>query len=247
MARSKKYELPKYLRLAKGIMWLDIDGENSSGVRLYRNTETLVGRGNDLIGVTNIPNEDNPYYEKTDKKVYPMHNEDIKNGYDYDVALDKHDNKNSEEGEYGSVENDDKTSWFCTDDIPSEKLGKILTAYQNNILVKHDPKIVLKEYKPATPSKDFGFNKDGDIVFTGTNKSMYSLLMNKSFKDVMAFVEGCGLSAQQNLMDLYQYEVKGFNHLNRPRGDLLDLIRKKLNSFGPSISSVTVGDLDDED
>jgi hypothetical protein len=39
------FKLPRYLMLAKGAMWLDINGENASGVKLYAGTTKFVGRG----------------------------------------------------------------------------------------------------------------------------------------------------------------------------------------------------------
>ena len=43
--KKETFKLPKYLKLAKGSMWFDIDGENASGVRLYAGNTVFVGRG----------------------------------------------------------------------------------------------------------------------------------------------------------------------------------------------------------
>ena len=91
------------------------------------------------------------------------------------------------------------------------------------------------------------YNKDGDVIFAGANKPMYNLLMTKTFEVIKEFVKGSGSSARQNLMDLYQYELKGFNKLNRPRAEVLDLLRDKIGSFGNGISAITVNDLDDDE
>ena len=45
VTKSKEFKLPRYLRLDKGAMWLDTDGDSASGVRLYAGNTRLVGRG----------------------------------------------------------------------------------------------------------------------------------------------------------------------------------------------------------
>lgn len=53
---ESKFKLPKYLKLAKGSMWFDIEGENASGVRLYTSSTVFVGRGL-KEGEENIPRD----------------------------------------------------------------------------------------------------------------------------------------------------------------------------------------------
>jgi len=246
MAKTKTFKLPKYLRLVKGIMWMDIDGSDASGVRLYRNTEMMVGRGNDISRFEEVPLKDKKYGDDR----YPELKLAKRDG-NSEVVLDEYKNNNSSEGGYGSitVEKDSTSvkSWFCTDDIPKENLTKILTAFNNGILIKHDPKKELEVPEEKPKARDFQINKDGDVVFTGKNKAMYSLLMQKNFAQVKEFITDAGGSSRQNLMDMYQYELKGFNKLNRPRAEVLDLIRNKLGKFGGGISAITTNDIDDEE
>lgn len=43
--KQQELKLPNYLRLNKGSMWFDTDGENSSGVKLFSFNKVFVGRG----------------------------------------------------------------------------------------------------------------------------------------------------------------------------------------------------------
>lgn len=42
---TKSFKLPKYLRLARGSMWFDTEGEGASGVKLFAINTMFVGRG----------------------------------------------------------------------------------------------------------------------------------------------------------------------------------------------------------
>ena len=192
--------------------------DDLSGVRLYRNEEMFIGRG-------------------------------IKEGSK--VPLDKNNNSSTEHDSYGYVErNPDEikaSSYFATKDIPSDKMERILTAINHGILVPYNPKDPIPTITPdEEQEKDFGYDEDGDVVFVGKNTSMYERLQKLNYKDLKAFIASCNKSASENLMDMYHYEIKGHNALNRPRAEVLKLIRDKLSSFGPSMSSLRVDDLDED-
>lgn len=207
-SNSKAIKLPKYLRLAKGSMWFDIEGNNASGVRLFVPGKVFVGRG-----------------RLEDEKEPPK---------------DMHNNENYRE--YGVVEKD--LTWYIdTTKIPKEKQSRILKAYKHKILVKADPKNPPK-LKPIDYDKNLRYNKDGDMVFSGRNKEMYRKLMNSDFKNLRDFVTNCPINAnsRSNLLDLLDYEQRGYNKFSRPRGEVMDMIRDKLNEFSPGISSIRVND-----
>jgi len=42
--QKDKFQLPRYLKIGKGSMWFDDEGEDSSGVRLFSINKVLVGR-----------------------------------------------------------------------------------------------------------------------------------------------------------------------------------------------------------
>jgi len=229
MGKAKTIKLPKYLKLAKGLMWFDIDGENASGVQLIATDEQFVGRG------YNTDSEWNKYKQDGYMSVKP-------------VVNDLNDNKNSEDGQYGYVKLQKDRSYFCTTNIPNTKLGHILTAYQNGILVKYDPKKATKirsedekdrEIFP-TQQKDFAYRHDGDIVFEGNNKEIFSKLQTLSYEKLCKFIDDCTPRSREHLQDMLEYEQKGYNPLSRPRDEVLRYIRKKLNSFGSGISSIRV-------
>lgn len=242
---NSSVKLPKYLRLAKGLMWLDVYGDNPSGIRLYRNIETMAGRGNDVTEIAEVPKGDK---KKKYGDKYPEYEVKTDIGTIKKPAIDKYKNQKTEEGTYGTIDTDEDNHkcWFCVDDINKDKLGNILVAYRNGILVEHDPK---KDKLKVITEREAGRKnfrvQDGDVVFSGKNEHMYKLLMSSNFEKLKEFVSECGVSSKQNLMDLYQYEVKGFNKLNRSRIEVLDLIRDRLNSIGGGISPVRVNDLDD--
>jgi hypothetical protein len=207
--------------------------------------EEFVGRGNDVVKYRELGI--NPKTKKDMRKhksdTYPEADVEIDKSRKYPPKKDKYNNEESSHGEYGSVEIEDR-SWFCTDDVVPEKLGKILTAFQNGILVKHDPKKEYGQIAINKQKKNFAIQPDGDIVFTGTNEFIYNMLNNHGMKKIREYVMNAGRSARQNLMDLYQYELKGYNSIARPRAELLDVIRLKLREIGPGLSAVTKNDLD---
>lgn len=217
MAKTKDIKLPKYLKLVKGIMWMDIEGDSASGIRLYRTTERFVGRGNNL--------------ENKEK---------------LSVSKDAHSNLSSRDGEYGWVDTGEDKSYFCTTDVPPEKLQRILTAYQSGILAAHNPrKPEPEEVTDRKQKREFEINRDGDVVFVGKNEEMYKKLNTLSFAKLQKFIEDCNEGSYQNLMDMYEYETKGYNKLSRPRLEVIDLLRKKLRGFGPRMTPIRVNE--DED
>jgi len=228
--KSKTMKLPKYLKLNKGNMWLDDDAEdqNASGIRLIDTDIEFIGRGY-------LSSKDMDYYEKTG--ITP--NKPIK--------LDIHKNQDATHNSYGYVVSEKDRSYFCTEDIPEDKLANILTAWQNNILIPYDPKTKKKNIQEKTKDnrRDFSCNKDGDMVFSGKNKDMYNKLNNLVFNELKKFVTGHNKRA--DLQDMLQYEVKGYNKLSRPRGEVMDLIRTKINELGPGITPIRVNDIDDQD
>lgn len=223
--KSNEFKLPKYLKLAKGAMWLDIDGENCSGVKLYSGSVKLVGRG------------------KVDEELVEGK---LKAKLEQpDIPKDKY--NNNDFIDFGYIEEEiSDTPWYVdTSKIPSEKQSRLILAYKYKILVEADPKNPPKEIvENRKTTKDFATNKDGDLVFVGKNKEIYKKLQILNFNDLRSFIHTCPKTkaARQNLIDMYHYEIKGYNKIARPRGEVLDLIRDKLNEFGPTISSIRVNE-----
>jgi len=223
-------KLPKYLKLNKGTMWFDTLGANCSNIHLYNTTTEFVGRGF-------ISDEEHENFVET--------------GYtqQHDVARDQNNNESSEHGAYGKIITEDK-SFFETSTVEKSKLANIITAYKNGILIAFDPTKPPVEKERVINKKNFAFKKgsgngtDGDIIFSGKNKQMYDKLNNAKHDDLMVFITNAPMSARTNLMDLYDYELSGYNRLNRPRGDVLDALKAKLNAIGPGMSSITVEDDD---
>jgi hypothetical protein len=221
--KKASFKLPKFLRLGKGAMWLDIDGPGASGVKLFSFNEVFVGRGKVQETIT----------EKG--KIVPLKDQN-------DAVRDKFDNQNVVD--YGYVEK--QLDWyFDTSKIKAEKLSRVITAFNNGVLVEADPENPPKPEKKE-PKKEFNVNSKGERIFEGKNKEMYRKLMNNKIKDVMKFVVDSPKSdkTRENLMDLMDYERRGFNPLSRPRGELLDLINSKLKEYGPGISAIRKNDLD---
>ena len=218
-------KLPKYLKLNKGTMWFDTLGANCSKIRLYNTTTQFVGRGF-------ISDEEHETFMET--------------GYteNKEVAKDDNNNESTEHGGYGRKKIEDK-SFFETSKVDKTKLANIITAYKNGILIAYDPDKV-EEVVERKVKKNFSFKKgstngtDGDIIFTGKNKQMYDKLNNSKHDDLINFIKSAPLSARTNLMDLYDYELSGYNRLNRPRATVLDELKAKLNTLGPGMSSITV-------
>lgn len=223
--KEKAFKLPKYLRLDKGAFFFDEGTPDSSGVRISTVTKVFVGRETKLESYKD--KEGNTKY-----KVVPS-----------EVQKDEHNNNNLTD--YGKVESD--LPWyFDTTKIPSDKLSRILTAYKYGILVEADPNNPPQSSIEKKEEKDFGFEKNGDRIFIGKNKEMFRRLQNLNFAKLRDFIQSAPLtqSSRDNLIDLHNYEVRGYNPLGRPRFEVLELIKKKLNEFGPFISSVRKNDID---
>lgn len=220
--KENPFKLPRYLRLAKGSMWFDTEGDNPSGVKLYAMQQELVSRKFEML-VT------------LDKS-----GDEVRTPKVTDVAVDE--NKNADIIEYGKKKNE--LPWYIdTSEIAPERLSRILLAYKYGILVEADPD------NPPVPqgdrvTKQFGINNKGDRVFTGKNTEMYKKLQNMNFKNLQDFVRNAPLTstARENLQDLYEYEIAGHNPLSRPRQEVIELIRGKLSEYGPGMSSIRVNE-----
>lgn len=217
---SAEFKLPQYLRLAKGSMWFD----DISGIKLYSTVEKFVGRGR--------------VNEKIEKgKLIP----DVSQP---DIPKDKFSNNNFTE--YGWIQMpDDEFCWYVdTKEIPQEKQSRLILAYKHKILVEADPKNPPKEVDPRRFSKDFQISKKGDLVFVGKNKEIFQKLQNLSFEQLRSFVLTCPKTdtGKNNLIDMYHYEVRGFNRLYRARLEVLDMIRNKLKEFGPTMSAIRMNE-----
>ena len=217
---TKEFKLPKYLKLAKGTMWFDNLGENCSNITLINTTTNFIGRG----CIT-----DDEWDTFLEEGYLPSKK----------VPKDSNKNESTEHGQYGHVEIEDK-SYFETTKIHNAKLGNIITAYKTGVLIDFDPKKEVKAEKERELKRQFIFKKDGDIVFNGDNKHMFDKLNNSNHEDLIKFIETSPINAKGNLMDLYDYEMQGYNRLNRPRATVLDAIKKRLNAFGPGMSAITI-------
>lgn len=206
--RSKSKEnrlvLPRYMRLAKGGLWRDTEGQYASGVTVYSLERIMVGKA--------------------------------KGQEDMEPPLDQFENKNLRE--YGYIKK--RMPWyFDLKEIPKEKLGRIIIAYKAGVLVKADPtnppKINVKKL-----TNEWKLKEDGALVFNGRNKEMFKKLQNLKENDLKDFVNDTRVDERgfDNLMDLYHYEQRGFNKFNRPRLEVLDLIRAKLKQFGPHMTGI---------
>lgn len=220
--KERVFGLPRYLRLAKGSMWFDIEGDNSSGVRIYSMQEELTSRKFEML-VT---------LDKDGKEVNTPKATDIP----------KDDQDNSNILEFGKKKHN--LPWYVdTTEIPPNKLSRILLAYKYGILVETDPD------NPPKPINDgikrqFNINKRGERVFSGKNTEMFKKLQNLNFKSLQTFVNNAPLTstARENLQDLYEYEIAGHNPLSRPRQEVIDLIRSKLSEYGPGITSIRINE-----
>ena len=218
-AKEKSFKLPRYLRLNRGSMWLDIDGESASGVKLFSVNTVFIGRGH-------VPLKD----ENGQPNNMPP------------VPKDKFNNNNMVN--YGFVDAKDLPWFVDTKEIPTEKLSRLILAYKHGILIEADPNNPPKKPEVEEQSKEFGYNNKGERVFVGQNKEMYKKLQGLGFEDLRKFVQSCPKNdtAKNNLIDMYHYEQKGFNRLARPRLEVLDLIRDKLKEYGPTISAIRVNE-----
>lgn len=218
-AKEKAFKLPRYLRLKRGAMWFDIDGENSSGVKLFAVDTVFVGRGHA------------PLKDENDHPVsMPA------------VPKDKFNNQNTVS--YGYIDAKNLPWYVDTKEIPTEKLSRLILAYKHGILAEADPNNPPIKPVEEKQSKEFGYNDAGERVFVGKNKEMFKKLQGLNFEDLRQFVQSCpkNESAKNNLMDLFHYEQKGYNRLSRPRLEVLDLIRAKLKEYGPTMSSIRINE-----
>ncbi|MCK9429430.1 MAG: hypothetical protein M0R17_05460 [Candidatus Omnitrophica bacterium] len=216
--KKPEYKLPKYLRLAKGSMWLDTEGEEASGVRLYSVKEVFVSR--------------DMKFEINDGKVKV---------FATDVPKDRYNNNNNVD--FGKVDSD--LPWYVdTTTIDPSKLSHILTAYKHGILIAADPDKKPGEAKEKVQDNDFGYEKNGDRIFVGKNKEMFKKLQNLTFNKLKEFVATSPLTeaSKRNLIDLYDYERKGYNALGRLRLEVVDLIRDKLKEYGSGMSDVRINE-----
>ena len=246
MAKTKEFKLPKYLKLNKGVMWFDIHGKNPSGIKLYAMNKQLVGRA---IHKETSDQE----FEFANKREELLEKGKIKEYNELDSyislaepAKDEDKDNRAREGGYGWIEMDDK-SVFCTTTVSKDKLANIITAFNVGVLVPFDPKkqkAKVTEHKIKKQQKDFVYDEKGDIVFIGKNRAMFQKINNLTQEKIILFIDKCGPSSLNNLMDMYYYEKRGYNNVSRPRFDVLNAIQAKLNTFGPSISPITV-DKDD--
>lgn len=222
---TKEFKLPKYLRLDKGSMWFDDQGENCSGVRLFASTKVLTGRKFEMTETIDMTGETVNVPVAT--------------------PLEKDDNNNTDYVSFGKKEADLK--WYVdTTKIPKENLSRVLLAYKFGILVEADPKNPPGKKDTSAAKSEFGYKDNGDRVFNGKNKEMYTKLQNLNFINLRKFVNDAPLTkaARRNLIDLLDYEQKGYNPLSRPRQEVLDLIRKKLNEYGPGMTGIRVNEED---
>jgi hypothetical protein len=219
---KKEFKLPKYLRLGKGAMFFDEGAEDSSGVRIYSVKKVFVSRE-----------------MKTEK--YMKDGKETVRVIPTPILEDEYKNKNLTD--YGKT--DSSLPWyFDTTRIPPDKLSRILTAYKYGILVEADPTNPPKEEKLKEEIKDFGFKENGDRIFIGKNKEIFAKLQNLNFNKLREFINSTPktTTSRENLFCMYDYEQKGYNPLGRGRFEVLELIKKKLNEFGPSMSSIRVNE-----
>jgi hypothetical protein len=229
-AKSKEtaFKLPRYLRLNRGSMWFDVEGENSSGVKLYAVSSAFVGRG------SYPSNKEVDAIKKRTGSIPTVP----------EVPKDKFGNQNFVDYGYVSVDKN-KLPWYVdTQKIPNEKLSRIILAFKHGILVEADPNNPPEQPETVTQVKEFKLNTKGERVFVGQNKEMYKKLQGLAFDDLRSFIQSFPKNedAKNNLIDLFHYEQKGYNRLERPRIEVLDLIRAKLKEFGPSISAIRVNE-----
>ena len=150
MGKAKEIKLPKYLKLNKGAMWFDTDEDDpkSSGIRLFNTDVKFVGRG--FLSPSEMAQ-----YRKTG--ITPKK----------PIGQDMHKNQDTTHNAYGYVIEEKDKSYFCTEEVPKDKLANILTAYNNNILISHNPKAKKKVTNPKEVKnrpKNFEY-QDGDVVF----------------------------------------------------------------------------------
>jgi len=218
-----EFKLPKYLMLSKGAMWLDDQGENCSGIRLFAIKKVLIGRDTHA----------ERYINKEGKEATRPVAGDIK--------VDEFQNKNLLN--YGT-ENAETPWYFDTTEIPPERLSNILTAFKYGILVEADPENPPMPVHEVIEHKDFKIKDNGERIFVGKNAEMFKKLQNMNFDQLRNFIKTCPNSdlGKTNLLDLLNYETKGYNPLNRYRFEVGELIKNKLKEFGNFISPIRINE-----
>ena len=231
--KAKKKEtrltLPRFLRLAKGGMWRDTEGEYASGAVVYSLDRIMVGR--------------EPKFQKDKRGEYVKDNEGkiIQIDTGEEPPTDQYNNENIQN--YGFIE--EKMPWYLDlKTIPTEKLGRIIIAVKSGVLVRADPKNPPVSKEP-TQKSEWKMKKDGELIFDGANKEMYKKLQNLNFQRLKQFVVECPKTeaGRDNLLDLLDYEKRGFNALSRPRLEVLDMIRAKLQEYGNGMSGLRRNDI----
>ena len=212
MAKTKELKLPKYLKLAKGSMWFDTEGQNASGIELYNSTVSFQGRE---------PIYDHEFVQMESDEHYFPHKPIPKESI---VPMDK------------------KKKWyFDTTKVPKDKTANIITAMNFGILVACNPrkeekaakeKLPVKEKTPSRGDGDFAYDH-GSIVYVGKNEYMYKKLNRTDEEEIIDFINKCPITeqARYNLQDLLEFENKGYNRTNRSRHNVLKTLREKLNTF----------------
>lgn len=209
-SKGKNFKLPRYLRLAKGSMWFDTEGDKASGAKVFSANKVFVGRG--------------------------------ENETEEGIPKDQFNNNNFVD--YGYIV-DESLPWYIdTSKIDSDKMSRIIIAYKHRILVEADPENPPVPHKKDLPKKDFAPNKQGELVFVGTNKEMFRRLQRSNFAQLREWVNSSPKTetVKNNLIDMFHYEQNGYNPLSRPRLEVLDLIRDKLKEFGPSMSAIRINE-----
>tara|TARA_Y100000310_G_scaffold339988_1_gene434373 strand:+ start:77 stop:772 length:696 start_codon:yes stop_codon:yes gene_type:complete len=231
MAKTKNLKIPKYLKLNKGMMWMDTEGKNPSGVRLFATDEHFIGRG--------YHTDDEFAASKEKDEPVPTPTKPVPKEYVSETPNDERITAYS--GQYGYQVGSDK-SWFDTSEIPKDKMVNIITAFNNNVLVEFDPEKEKKPKQIPDRQKNFAHNDKGDLIFVGQNKNAYQRLQHNDSNNILKFIRGCTKTSSNTLRDMYDYELKGYNNLSRGRHEVLDAIRKKLNEIGGGMSPITVND-----
>jgi hypothetical protein len=161
---------------------------------------------------------------------------------DKDTPIDEYNNDNIVD--YGKV--DSKLDWYVdTSKIPTEKLSRLILAYNNNILIEADPNKPPK-FKELSIKKNFKIDKKGDIVFVGKNEEIYKKLQNLDFNNLRNFINTTPKTSlgKQNLTDLLNYEQKGYNPVGRSRFEVLELIKSKVREFGNFMTPMSKNSLE---
>jgi len=231
--KEKRLTLPRYLRLAKGGMWKDMEGPYSSDAVVYSLDRIMVGK--------------TPKFQEDGDGGFVQDNEGrlVQIDTDDEPPMDQFKNENIRE--YGYVE--EKMPWYIDlAKIPKEKLGRIIIAYNAGVLVRADPKNppVSKE-KPVGKPTDWKMSSKvkGELVFNGTNKEMFKKLQGLNITKLKEFINECPVTeaGRDNLLDLLDYEERGLNSRSRPRLEVVNLIRSKLQKYGNGISALRRNDI----